>query len=85
MHNNSEFFTVKTAAAKLGLKVPTIYQMIGQGIIPAVRLGTRSIRIRGTDLNQILNEGTPVHAGNSPRAESALARSDAQDEMDSQE
>jgi excisionase family DNA binding protein len=46
--------TVEEVAAHLGQHPVTVYETIRAGIIPAVRLGTRSIRVRESDLEDYL-------------------------------
>jgi excisionase family DNA binding protein len=53
-----ELVTVKAVAVRLGLKPATIYSMIDRGTLPAIRIGTRALRIRARDLARILDEGT---------------------------
>ena len=47
-------FTVDEVAAILHQHPVTLYGLIRAGALPAVRLGTRSIRIREADLEQYL-------------------------------
>ncbi|MCO4098784.1 MAG: helix-turn-helix domain-containing protein [Gemmatimonas sp.] len=54
--------TVKAVAVRLDLTPATIYSMIDRGILPAVRIGTRALRIRERDLARILDEGTEADA-----------------------
>lgn len=56
MSLNSEatkLITIKQAADTLAFKPHTLYTLIREGIVPAVKIG-RSIRIRVTDLNAMI-------------------------------
>jgi hypothetical protein len=46
---NDQFLSVKDVGQILKLKTPTIYDMIKQGVFPAIKIG-RTIRIRKSDL-----------------------------------
>jgi excisionase family DNA binding protein len=48
-----QFFTVKTLAEKLALTPVTIYRLVDQGKLPAVKIG-KSIRFRPQDIDAFL-------------------------------
>ena len=48
-----QFFTVKTLADKLAVTPITIYRMVDQGKLPAVRIG-KSIRFKPADIDAFL-------------------------------
>lgn len=48
-----QFFTVKTLAEKLAVKPLTIYRLVGEGKIPAVRIG-RAIRFEPSAVDAFL-------------------------------
>lgn len=53
-----DLLTVKAVAEILSLKEMTVYKMIWAGDLPAVRVGTRSVRVRRADLDTII---TPIN------------------------
>ena len=55
--------SIKTAAEALHLTPATVYAMIERGVLPAVRIGTRALRIRASDLEKIVAEGTHATHG----------------------
>jgi excisionase family DNA binding protein len=48
-----QFFTVKTLAEKLAVQPLTIYRLVGEGKIPAVRIG-RAIRFEPSAVDAFL-------------------------------
>jgi excisionase family DNA binding protein len=48
-----QFYTVKTLAEKLAIKPITVYRMVDQGKLPAVRIG-KSIRFKPADIDAFL-------------------------------
>lgn len=52
-----EFLTVKEVAALLKLNEQTVRNMIDRGELPAVRVGSRRVRIRQSDLDAFLGAG----------------------------
>ena len=54
--------SISFAAERLCLKPATIYTLIDRGVLPAVRIGSRSLRIRASDLERIMAEGTATTA-----------------------
>jgi len=48
-----QFYTVKTLAEKLAIRPITVYRMVDQGKLPAVRIG-KSIRFRPADIDAFL-------------------------------
>jgi excisionase family DNA binding protein len=51
--------TVAEAAQRLKLARGTVYQWIHEGKLPAIRLGTRAIRVRESDLARAEQMVTP--------------------------
>lgn len=51
--NNNQFYTVKTLAEKLAVKPLTVYRLVDQGKLPAVRIG-RSLRFNPSDIDAFL-------------------------------
>jgi excisionase family DNA binding protein len=49
----NQFYTVKTLAEKLAIKPLTIYRMIADGKLPAMKIG-RSIRFDPADIDAFL-------------------------------
>ena len=54
--------SISHAAERLCLKPATVYALIDRGVIRAVRIGSRSLRIRASDLERIMTEGTATTA-----------------------
>jgi excisionase family DNA binding protein len=52
-----EFLTVPEIAELLTLNPQTIRNWIGRGGLPAVRVGSRRVRIRRSDLDRLLEAG----------------------------
>jgi excisionase family DNA binding protein len=52
-----EFLTVKEVAGLLKLNQQTLRNMIDRGELPAVRVGSRRVRIRQSDLDAFLGAG----------------------------
>ena len=52
--NNDPYFTVKTLAEKLAVKPLTIYRLVSDGKLPAVKIG-RSIRFDPVAIDAFLN------------------------------
>lgn len=65
--STQELVKVREAAGKLGLTIATVYAMIDRGTLPAIRLGSRALRIRERDLARILLEGTDRDAARAAR------------------
>jgi excisionase family DNA binding protein len=59
-----EFLTVAEVAELLRLNQQTIRNWIDRGSLPAVRIGRR-VRVRGTDLRELLERGEA--SGRSPK------------------
>lgn len=53
--NPTKLITIKQAADQLAFKPHSLYTLIREGTIPAVRIG-RSVRIRVTDLEQMIDQ-----------------------------
>jgi len=62
-----EFLTVAEVAAILKLNQQTVRNWITDGKLPAVRVGERRVRIRRTDFERLLDQGS------SPKAEPAAS------------
>jgi excisionase family DNA binding protein len=60
------FLTVAEVAAMLKLNQQTVRNWIDQGSLPALRLGRR-VRIRRSDLERVLEEGSTAGASSSTR------------------
>jgi excisionase family DNA binding protein len=52
-----EFLTVAQVAELLQLNPQTIYNMVDRGELPAVRVGSRRVRIRRADLEEFIAAG----------------------------
>jgi len=63
-HGNLEdsFLTVAEVAEMLKLNQQTVRNWIDQGSLPALRVGRR-VRIRRSELERLLQEGSTAHAG----------------------
>jgi excisionase family DNA binding protein len=59
----SRLLDVSEVAEILGQHPVTVYSEIRDGVIPAVRLGTRSIRVREEDLKQYLEARSTAKVG----------------------
>jgi excisionase family DNA binding protein len=57
--DKSEFCTVAQAAATLGVHPSTIWRWIDAERLPAYRIGPRSIRIKRSDLEQVVTPTKP--------------------------
>jgi excisionase family DNA binding protein len=77
-----EYFTVAEAARELGVSPSTIWRWIDAGKLPAIRVGSRTIRVRKDDLEAMVtparrvesNEGsTPVSSVVPPPTPEVLA------------
>jgi excisionase family DNA binding protein len=55
-----EMLTYRDAAAKLGLKIGTIYSMVARREIPHVRLGPRLVRFSRVALDTWLGERSVI-------------------------
>jgi excisionase family DNA binding protein len=60
------FLTVAEVAEMLKLNQQTVRNWIDQGSLPALRVGRR-VRIRRSDLERMLEEGSTAAPGSSPR------------------
>lgn len=60
-------YSVREVAAALGIGTSTTWKYIAAGIIPAVRLGNRTLVTRAT-LQQILEQGSLAPEGQPRRA-----------------
>ena len=56
------WLTVAQVAEELRIPRTRAYELIGRGELPAVRLGTRSIRVHREQLERFLLEDRPVFA-----------------------
>src|SRR5438105_14223375 len=56
------YYSVSQAAARLGVSRVTIWRLIRAGDLPVRRLGHRTVRIRGQDLDAILAGPSAVKA-----------------------
>lgn len=61
-----QFYSVKTLAEKLAVTPITIYRLVGQGKIPAVKIG-RAIRFRPQDVSAFLESVRVGPNGLDPR------------------
>jgi excisionase family DNA binding protein len=52
-----EFLTANEIAAQLKLNKQTVYNWIDRGELPAVRVGSRRVRVRRADLERFLDAG----------------------------
>lgn len=64
-----EFLTVKEVAELLKLNPQTVRNMGDRGELPIVRVGSRRVRIRRSDLDQFLEAGASPVATNEPAPE----------------
>jgi excisionase family DNA binding protein len=53
-------FTVAQVATALGVTPGSIYSWIAENRIPTVRIGSRTIRVRGDVLERLQREGVPA-------------------------
>jgi excisionase family DNA binding protein len=67
-----DFLTVADVAELLKLNQQTVRNWIDQGSLPALRVGRR-VRIRRSDLNRLLEEGSTQAPRPAPPDESASA------------
>ena len=56
--HDTEYYTVREAAEALRVSVPTVWRWVRQGRLNAHRIGSRSIRIRRTDLDKMIQPVT---------------------------
>ena len=54
--SSKEFLSVKDAAMLLGCSFRTIYRLIDEGALKASNIGERMIRVKRTDINQLLDK-----------------------------
>ena len=64
----NQFYSVKTLAEKLAINPMTIYRMVDQGRLPAVRIG-RTIRFRPADIDAFLETVRVGPTGLAPEEE----------------
>lgn len=57
--DRGRLYRVPVAAAMLDVSRSTVYRAIAAGAVPAVRIGSRSVRIHGTTLASLLEAGLP--------------------------
>jgi excisionase family DNA binding protein len=57
------YYSITQAAALLGISRVTIWRWIGEGRLPAARLGHRTVRISREDLVRTLTQASPTAAG----------------------
>jgi len=58
--DETAYATVSEAARLLRVSVPTVWRWIDSGRLPAYRVGSRSIRIRRTDLESLVRPARPM-------------------------
>jgi excisionase family DNA binding protein len=58
--DGEEYVTVPQAARLLKVSTPTVWRWIKAGMLPALRVGERSVRIKGSDLDRVVR---PVQEG----------------------
>ena len=63
---SQEFLSISSAAELLSISRPTLYKMIANGEIKAIRISERIVRIKRTDLEQLQSAIAPI---NTPIAE----------------
>ena len=51
--NTSDLITVRQAAAELHVQINTIYRWCTRGLLRPVRLGTRAVRLRRSDIERL--------------------------------
>lgn len=51
--NTSDLITVRQAAAELQVQINTIYRWCTRGLLRPVRLGTRAVRLRRSDIERL--------------------------------
>ena len=51
--NASDLITVRQAAAELHVQINTIYRWCTRGLLRPVRLGTRAVRLRRSDIERL--------------------------------
>lgn len=60
---DSEFYTVAQAARRLGVHPSTIWRWIDAERLPAYRVGPKSIRIKASDLDEMVQPAKPQAEG----------------------
>ena len=60
MSNPTSWLSVKDIAELFGLKPKTIYERVADGVLPAVRLGPRTLRIERSELDKFVERGRKV-------------------------
>lgn len=75
---DAQFLSPKEIAARLSVKVVTVYAWIREGRLPAVRLGPRCVRVRATDLDRFINEAPSVSPDNDLAVSAPRLEQDAQ-------
>ncbi|HEX5479739.1 MAG TPA: helix-turn-helix domain-containing protein [Dehalococcoidia bacterium] len=53
--HGTRYLTVAEAAARLRVSRPTVWRWIDSGLLPAYRVGARSIRIREEDIERVVS------------------------------
>ena len=66
--DGEEYVTVPQAARLLKVSTPTVWRWIKAGKLPALRVGERSVRIKGSDLDRVIRpagegRGAPESVG----------------------
>lgn len=51
--NTSDLITVRQAAAELQVQPNTVYRWCARGLLRPVRLGTRAVRLRRSDIERL--------------------------------
>lgn len=51
--NTSDLITVRQAAAELQVQPNTVYRWCARGLLHPVRLGTRAVRLRRSDIERL--------------------------------
>lgn len=51
--NSSDLITVRQAAAELQVQINTVYRWCTRGLLHPVRLGTRAVRLRRSDIERL--------------------------------
>ena len=52
--NQTELLTVREVGAELRLTPPTVRKLVDTGVLPAVRIGSTTLRFRREDVDRLL-------------------------------
>jgi excisionase family DNA binding protein len=55
--SSAELYTIEECAQRLRVKSGTLREWVNSGRVKSIRLGPRTVRIRGDTIEEILNRG----------------------------